>query len=127
MDSLRNFQFETITDSLLPSDSNATQDIASLCASIMKSFLAPFYELFLKLNSATSNVPLVTCIISDILIQFTIIAAQELGTLIIMFSSISAYRLMAIMNFPSLMDKGLIPLKRITKNAKAPKSIVIYD
>ena len=42
-------------------------------------------------------------------------------------ASISAYWLMAIMNFPSLMDKGLIPLKGITKNEKALKSIVIYD
>ena len=49
----------------------------------MKNFFAPFYELLLKLNSSTSNIPLVTCIISDILMQFTIIAAQELETLII--------------------------------------------
>ena len=49
----------------------------------MQNFLAPFYELLLKLNNATSNIPLVTCIISDILMQFTIIVAQELETLII--------------------------------------------
>lgn len=127
MDGLRDFQFETIPDSLPPLNSNATQDVASLCASIMKNFLAPFFELLLKLNSATSNAPLVTCIILDILMQFTIIAAQELGTVIIMFSSIFAYSLMVFTNFPSLMDKGLIPLKGITKNEKALKSIVIYD
>ena len=49
----------------------------------MQNFLAPFYELLLKLNNATSNIPLVTCIILDILMQFTIIVAQELETLII--------------------------------------------
>ena len=83
MDGLLDFWFDTIPKSLPPSNSSATQDVASLCASIMQNFLAPFYELLLKLNNATSNLPLVTCIISDILMQFTIIVAQELETLII--------------------------------------------
>ncbi|GMY30139.1 7-deoxyloganetin glucosyltransferase-like [Fagus crenata] len=65
LDGLSDFRFETIPDSLPPSDLNITQDIPSLCVSIMKNFLAPFSDLLMKLNSATSSNPPVTCIISD--------------------------------------------------------------
>ncbi|KAK7850197.1 7-deoxyloganetin glucosyltransferase [Quercus suber] len=111
LDGLSDFQFETIPDNLPPSDPNASQDVSSLCNSIMKNFLASFSNLLVKLNSATSNVPPVTCIISDGFMQFTINAAQELGIPILMFFTISACSLMGYMQIPSLKDKGIIPLK----------------
>ncbi|KAK7853156.1 7-deoxyloganetin glucosyltransferase [Quercus suber] len=110
LDGLSDFRFETIPDNLPPSDPNASQDLFSLCNSIMKNFLASFSNL-VKLNSATSNVPPVTCIISDGFMQFTINAAQELGIPILMFFTISACSLMGYMQIPLLKDKGIIPLK----------------
>ncbi|KAL0015324.1 hypothetical protein SO802_002393 [Lithocarpus litseifolius] len=111
LDGLSDFRFETIPDGLPPSDLNATQDIAFLCDSIMKNFLAPFSDLLVKLNGATSKNPPVTCIISDGFMPFTITAAQELGIPIVMFFTISACSLMGFMQIPSLKDKGIIPLK----------------
>ncbi|GMY30135.1 7-deoxyloganetin glucosyltransferase [Fagus crenata] len=72
LDGLSDFQFETIADNLPSSDLNATQDIPSLCVSILKNFLAPFSDLLVKLNCASSNIPPVTCIISDGCMPFTI-------------------------------------------------------
>ena len=79
----------------------------------MINFLAPFSNLLVKLNTATSNNPPVTCIISDGFMPFTITAAQELGIPIVMFFTISACSLMGIMQLPTLKDKGIIPLKGI--------------
>uniref|UniRef100_A0A7N2N580 Glycosyltransferase n=1 Tax=Quercus lobata TaxID=97700 RepID=A0A7N2N580_QUELO len=81
-------------DSSPPSDPNATQDIPSLCVSITKNFLASFSNLLVKLNSGTSSIPPLTCIISDGFMQFTITAAQELGIPIVMFFIIAPCNLM---------------------------------
>ncbi|KAK4579436.1 hypothetical protein RGQ29_029200 [Quercus rubra] len=90
----------SLDDNLPPSDPNASQDLSSLCNSITKNLFASFSNLLVKLISATSNVPPVTCIFSDGFMQFTINAAQELEIPILMFFTISACSLM-----------GIIPLK----------------
>ena len=64
-----------------------------------------------KLNNATSNVPPVTCIISNGFMQFTINAAQELEIPILMLFTVSACSLMGYMQIPPLKDRGIIPLK----------------
>ncbi|XP_030954128.1 7-deoxyloganetin glucosyltransferase-like [Quercus lobata] len=112
LDGLPNFRFKTIPDGLPPSDFNATQDIPSLCESIMNNyFLAPFSDLLVKLNNATSDNPPVTCIVSDAGMVFTITAAQELKIPIVLFFTLSACTVMGIQQIPSLKDKGIIPLK----------------
>ena len=116
LDGLSDFQFETIPDSLPPSDPNATQDLPSLRHSIMKTFLAPFSDLLVKLIGATSKNPPVTCIISDGFMPFTVTAAKELGIPIVMFFTISACSLMGFMQLAPLKDKGIIPLKGIFLN-----------
>jgi hypothetical protein len=113
LDGLPDFQFRTIPDSLPPSDSNATQDIPSLCDSIMKYFLAPFSDFLVKLNAATSNNPPVTCIISDGFMQFTVTAVQELRIPIVMLFTIPACSLMGFMQFSPLRERGLTPLKGV--------------
>nr|POE84211.1 udp-glycosyltransferase 85c2 [Quercus suber] len=92
-------------------DPDATQDLHSLCDSIMKNFLAPFSHLLSKLNNATSNIPPVTCIISDGFMPFTVTAAQELKVPIVMCFSVATCSVMSAMCFPALKDKGVIPLK----------------
>ncbi|KAK4595127.1 hypothetical protein RGQ29_018762 [Quercus rubra] len=111
LDGLPDFRFETIPDGLPPSDINATQDLLSLSESIMNNFLAPFSDLLVKLNSATSDNPLVTCIVSDFSMAFTITAAQEFKIPIVMFFPISACSVMGVLQLPTLKDKGIIPLK----------------
>ncbi|KAF3953582.1 hypothetical protein CMV_020989 [Castanea mollissima] len=111
LDGLPDFRFKTIPDSLPPMDPDATQDLHSLCDSIMKNFLAPFSHLLSKLNNATSNIPPVTCIISDGFMPFTVMAAQEFKVPIVMCFSMAACSVMSFTCFPPLKDKGVIPLK----------------
>ncbi|XP_030966971.1 7-deoxyloganetin glucosyltransferase-like [Quercus lobata] len=111
LDGLPDFRFETIPDGLPPSDINTTQDIPSLSESIMNNCLAPFSDLLVKLNNATSYNPPVTCIVSDATMAFTITAAQEFKIPVVMFFPISACSVMGILQLPTLKDKGIVPLK----------------
>jgi hypothetical protein len=114
LDGLPDFRFITIPDGLPPSDLNATQDVTSLCDSIMKNFLAPFSDLLRKLHNVANN-PLMTCIVSDGFKSLTVTAAHELGIPIAMLFTISACSLMACMHFSHLRDIGFTPLEGITK------------
>ena len=129
LDGLSDFRFETIPDNLPSSDPNpnVTQDLPSLCVSILKNFLAPFSDLLVKLNTAASNIPPVTCIISDGFMPFTITAAQELDVPSVMFFTMAACSVMSFMHFPTLKDKGVTPFKGNAFNKKNsnPKSCFI--
>jgi hypothetical protein len=116
LDSLPDFRFVTIPDSLPPSDPNASQNVPSLCDSIMKNFLAPFSDLLWKLHNTENNPP-VTRLVSDGFMTFTITAAHELQIPITMLFTVSACNLMAFMHFSHLKDKGFTPLKGVTKRA----------
>nr|GMC59790.1 7-deoxyloganetin glucosyltransferase-like [Ipomoea batatas] len=75
------FRFETIPDGL-PSRENpdTALDIAELCFSTAKNCYAPFMELIDRLNRA-SDVPPVSCVVSDTVMAFTVGAAQELDVI----------------------------------------------
>ncbi|MFS7941011.1 putative 7-deoxyloganetin glucosyltransferase [Helianthus anomalus] len=74
---LPSFRFEIIPDGLPPlENTNATQDIPSLAKSVEETYLGPFKSLLTRVN--TSYAP-VTCIVSDLLMGFTLAAAEELG------------------------------------------------
>ncbi|GMY11383.1 linamarin synthase 2-like isoform X2 [Fagus crenata] len=107
---LPDFQFKTIPDGLPPSDRDATQDVPSICDATRKNCLAPFKELVLKLNSS-SEVPLVTCIISDGLMSFAIKVGEELGIPEVQFWTASACGFMAYLNFSELVKRGILPFK----------------
>ncbi|KAH7834040.1 hypothetical protein Vadar_012157 [Vaccinium darrowii] len=107
LDGLPDFRFETIPDGLPPTDADGTQDIASLVQSMKRNALAPFLNLVSKLNdSATafaSDVPPVTCIISDGFLYFTIAAGEELGIPVVMFFTLSACGFMGLYQFRNLL------------------------
>ncbi|XP_059432776.1 linamarin synthase 2-like [Corylus avellana] len=104
------FRFETIPDGLPPSDRDATQDVSALFHSTRKNCLAPFKELVIKLNS-TSQVPQVTCIVSDVLMGFGREARKQLGIPEVQFCPASACGFMACLNFDELIKRGIIPFK----------------
>ncbi|KAL5556079.1 hypothetical protein UlMin_038315 [Ulmus minor] len=87
---LPGFSFETITDGLPPSDRDATQDVPAICDSTRKNCIAPFKELLLKLKSL-SEVPPVSCIVSDGIMSFGIKAAEEFGIPQVQFWTSSTY------------------------------------
>ncbi|KAB5551560.1 hypothetical protein DKX38_008871 [Salix brachista] len=112
MNGLPDFRFESIPDGLPPSNENATQDVAALCEAAMKNLLAPFNSLLDKLNdSASSNAPPVTCIVSDGFIPVAIDAAEMHQIPIALFFTISACSFMGFKQFQALQEKGLTPLK----------------
>ncbi|XP_052179002.1 7-deoxyloganetin glucosyltransferase-like isoform X2 [Diospyros lotus] len=116
LDGLPDFQFQTIPDGLPPSDSDVShcQDGVSLCQSLRSgNFLVPFRSLLAKLNdSASSNIPPVTCVVSDgFFSTFTITAAEDLGIPVILFWTVSACGFMGFYHYRALLEKGLAPLK----------------
>ncbi|XP_028778790.1 7-deoxyloganetin glucosyltransferase [Neltuma alba] len=108
LSSLPDFCFETIPDGLPPTDSNVTQHLPSLCESIKKNCLLHFTKLLVKLHDLG---PLVTCLISDIGMTFTVRAAQEFGIPIAIYSPISAASFLGLWHGGTLLNKGVIPLK----------------
>ncbi|KAI9120949.1 hypothetical protein K1719_007982 [Acacia pycnantha] len=112
LDGLSDFHFET-PDGLPPSDANATQNLPSLCESTAKNRLLPFTKLLVRLHESASNglVPPVTCLISDVVMTFTVKAAEEIGLCIAIYSPINATSILGVWHGCTLLDKGIIPLK----------------
>ncbi|XP_059450733.1 7-deoxyloganetin glucosyltransferase-like [Corylus avellana] len=131
LDGLPDFQFKTISDSLPPSDPNASQDTEALCESVMQNFSAPFSDILLKLNSTatSSNNPPATCIISDGAMPFTQTVAQKLGIPIVMLFTIPACSLMGFIQ-PGLTTNLNDHAVKLTVEAleRAPKAsgIVVH-
>ena len=74
--SLEDFRFETIPDGL-PLYDDVTRDIPTLCFSNpKKNRLSPFRSLILKINISASEVPPLTCIISDGVMGLTLDIAK---------------------------------------------------
>lgn len=110
LNGLPTFQFLTIPDGLPPTDGDVTQDIPSLCQYTRKTCLASFRNLLSKLNhTSSSNVPPVSCIVSDGVMSFTLDAAQELGIPEILFWTTSACGFMGYLHYLQLIKKGLTP------------------
>ncbi|KAG2705072.1 hypothetical protein I3760_05G035500 [Carya illinoinensis] len=109
LDGLPDFRFETIPDGLPPSDTDVTQDIPSLCDSIAKNFLVLFRNLLAKLNNTvSSNVPPVSCIVSDFCMHFTNNVAEELGIPVILLWAASAYAFLGFAHTRRLVESGLL-------------------
>lgn len=112
LNGISTFRFETIPDGIPPSDIQSKLKVASLCASIKKSCFAPFKNLLSRLNNTSeSNVPPVTCIVSDYIMSFTVKAAQELNITNVLLWTASACGFMGYTQFRNLKEKGLFPLK----------------
>ncbi|XP_073110230.1 7-deoxyloganetin glucosyltransferase-like [Elaeis guineensis] len=111
LDSLPDFRFESIPDGLPPTDEDATQDIPSLCDSIAKNCLPPFGDLITKLNDPSSPTPMVSCIVSDGVMSFTLDAAKELQIPEVLFWTTSACGMMGYLHYQHLTERGIFPLK----------------
>ncbi|XVE66569.1 hypothetical protein DITRI_Ditri08aG0089100 [Diplodiscus trichospermus] len=111
---LPDFRFEAIPDGLPPSDADVTQDIPSLCYSVSKTCLGSFRDLLYKLNhevAASSRIPPVSCIVSDGGMFFTVKAAKEFGIPNVQFWTPSACGTLGYLMVPSLVQRGLTPIK----------------
>ncbi|GJN36788.1 hypothetical protein PR202_gb25684 [Eleusine coracana subsp. coracana] len=108
------FRFTTIPDGLPPSEDNdVTQDIATLCRSTTETCLGPFRRLLAELNDPATGHPPVTCIVSDVIMGFSIDAALELGLPYVQLWTASAISFLGYHHYRLLMDRGLAPLKDV--------------
>uniref|UniRef100_A0A0A0K2K3 Uncharacterized protein n=1 Tax=Cucumis sativus TaxID=3659 RepID=A0A0A0K2K3_CUCSA len=119
LDGLQDFKFRTIPDGLPYSDANCTQDIPALCESTSKNCLAPFCELISQLNSMaaspSSNMPPVSCIVSDAIMFFSVMAANEFKIPYAFIWTASACGYLGYFQYEHLIKKGLIPLKDMSQ------------
>ncbi|KAL5711888.1 7-deoxyloganetin glucosyltransferase [Ranunculus cassubicifolius] len=111
LNGLPDFQFKTIPDGLPPSDDiDATQSIPDLCESTSKNCLLPFRDVVSDLKKDLS-LPPVSCIVSDGIMSFTLAVARELDIPVILLWTTSVCGFMGYLQFPYLVQNGLIPLK----------------
>ena len=104
---LHDFRFRSIPDGLPPSDLDGTQDILALCESTMNTCLDPFRELLVDLN-ASNDAPLVSCVVSDSSMTFTLDAAQEIGVPGVLLDTLSACATMGYMQYGELIRRGVL-------------------
>ncbi|KAK9080758.1 hypothetical protein SSX86_000516 [Deinandra increscens subsp. villosa] len=106
---LPSFRFETVPDGLpTPENTNATQDIPSLAKSLDETCLGPFKSVVAKVSGSCAPV---TCIVADVLMCFTLDAAEELNIPEILLWTSGAGSLVCYNQYPNLLEKKLMPLK----------------
>ncbi|CAA7013332.1 unnamed protein product [Microthlaspi erraticum] len=110
LDGLPSFRFETIPDGLPWTDVDEKQDMIKLIDSTINNCLSPFKDLLIRLNSG-SDVPPVSCIVSDASMSFTIDAAEELQIPVVLLWTNSATALILYLHYQKLIEKEIIPVK----------------
>ncbi|KAE8771857.1 Cytokinin-O-glucosyltransferase 2 [Hordeum vulgare] len=109
---LPGFRFATIPDGLPPSDDDdVTQDIPALCKSTTETCLGPFRDLLARLNDPTTGHPPVTCVVSDVVMGFSMEAANELGLPYVHLWTASAISYLGYRHYRLLIGRGLAPFK----------------
>jgi hypothetical protein len=116
LNGLPDFRFESIPDGLPPSDENVIPDISVAVEAASKNLLDPFNEVLDKLNdTAASDSPPVTCILSDGFMPVAITSAEMHQIPIALFFTISACSFMGFKQYKALKERGLTPLKGMNK------------
>lgn len=109
---LSDFRFETIPDGTPPpSNPDATQSVPLVCDSLRRTGLKPFKELLDRLNKQQPDVPPVSCVIADGVMNFAIRAAEALGVPGVALFTSSAFSFVGYLHYAQLMERGIFPLK----------------
>ncbi|CAL9159058.1 unnamed protein product [Musa hybrid cultivar] len=110
MSATNNLRFETIADGVSQSDSESPDHVFRVWFLIKKNSPAPLRDLILKLHSS-SDLPPLTCIVTNFLMNFTRGVAEQLGVPELVFWTTSACGLMASLQLGELIRRGFVPLK----------------
>lgn len=109
---LPDFRFETISDGLPPENQRGIMDLPDLCLAMPIGGLISFRNLIAKLvSSENEDVPPVTCIVSDGVMNFTLKVAQEFNIPEFMLYTPSGCGMLGYLNFDELQKRGYFPLK----------------
>lgn len=111
---LDDFRFETISDGLPSTNQRGILDLPALCTTMPVDGLYSLHDLIKKLNNASSDVPPVSCIVSDGVMGFTLKAAQEFGILEVMLFTPSGCGMLGYLHYEDLKERGYFPLKGIS-------------
>ncbi|EPS68504.1 hypothetical protein M569_06263 [Genlisea aurea] len=104
------FEFATISDGLPPEHSRGVLDLPLLAVTAPVHGLTSFRKLLRK-TVDDSEVPPISCIISDGLMTFTLKAAEEFNIPLLFFFTSSACGFLGFLKFEELIDRGIFPLK----------------
>ncbi|XP_008237171.1 PREDICTED: 7-deoxyloganetin glucosyltransferase-like isoform X2 [Prunus mume] len=107
------FQFETISDGLPPTNQRGILDLPELCRAMPVEGQRSFRDLIKKLNKASSwsDVPAVSCIVSDGVMGFTLRVAQEFGIPEMLLFTPSGCGMLGYLHYEDLVERGYFPLK----------------
>ncbi|AES90646.1 UDP-glucosyltransferase family protein [Medicago truncatula] len=109
---LPDFRFETISDGLPPENQRGIMDLPDLCSAMPIGGLISFRNLIAKfVSSENEDVPPVTCIVSDGVMNFTLKVAQEFNIPEFMLYTPSGCGMLGYINFDELQKRGYFPLK----------------
>ncbi|KAL8097466.1 hypothetical protein AgCh_030555 [Apium graveolens] len=114
LDGLPDFSYYAIPDGIPPSDPNATQPPAMMCACPPIHCLPPIKSLVSQFNDEAnmdSDVPPVTCMVADGLMSFALKVADQLGIPKVLFWTASACGLLGYSQYGQLIQRGYTPLK----------------
>lgn len=125
LDGLPSFRFETIPDGLPWTDVDEKQDMIKLIDSTINNCLSPFKDLLLRLNSG-SEVPPVSCIVSDASMSFTIDAAEELQIPVVLLWTNSATALILYLHYHKLIEKEIIPVKGMHQLIDLDHHVIVF-
>lgn len=109
------FQFETISDGLPPTNQRGILDLPELCRAMPVEGQRSFRDLIKRLNKASlwSDAPAVGCIISDGVMGFTFQVAQEFGIPEMLLFTPSGCGMLGYLHYEDLVERGYFPLKGI--------------
>ncbi|XP_050899679.1 7-deoxyloganetin glucosyltransferase [Lathyrus oleraceus] len=107
---LPDFRFETISDGLPPENQRGIMDLPDLCITMPIDGLISFRGLIAKLVSS-ENVPPVSCIVSDGVMNFTYKVAEEFNIPEFKLFTPSGCGMLGYLNFDELQKRGYFPLK----------------
>ncbi|XXG76406.1 hypothetical protein AAC387_Pa08g0765 [Persea americana] len=109
LECLDGLQFKVISDGS-PPDAEATENVQTFCESVRESCFVTFGELLRKLHNPSDG-HVVTCIVSDAFMTFTLMVAGEVGIPNVIFCPMAACGFMDFLNYPELIRRGLAPLR----------------
>ncbi|TYJ47193.1 hypothetical protein E1A91_A02G171200v1 [Gossypium mustelinum] len=109
---LPDFRFEAILDGLSPSDSDSdlTPSAPAIFNFTRNNCLAPFLELLSKLNSSP-QLPPVTCIVCDGIMNCGTKAAQLIGVPYVQLWTSSTVSFLGFLHYKELAQRGIVPFK----------------
>ncbi|KAI4319442.1 hypothetical protein MLD38_033039 [Melastoma candidum] len=107
------FRFETVTDGLPRDHPRCGERVREMFHSTRTATLPAFREMILSGRLGSASGGLVTCIIADGVMSFSVDVAKEIGVPCFLFRTVSAACFWAYFSIPRLIDTGVIPFKPV--------------